>query len=149
MEITKTKSLSKNQFQQINQLWNQEYPIKLKDRFGLLLDGVDNYNHYIIEQNNIILAWAVDFEKENEIRFSLIVGSEYKKKGLGSLLIQRLKHDLGEFYGWVIDHNEDIKQNGEFYMSPLAFYKSKGFEVLSEHRIESDIISAVKIKNKI
>lgn len=44
MEILKTKSINSDQFQQINQMWNEEYPIKLKDRFGLLLDGVEHYN---------------------------------------------------------------------------------------------------------
>jgi GNAT superfamily N-acetyltransferase len=149
MEIIKTKKLNESQFQQINQLWNNEFPVKLKDRFDLLLDGVENYNHYLIEQNNRVLAWAVDFEKEDEVRFSIIVSSEHKGKGLGSLLIQRLKRDLGEFYGWVIDHNDDLKQNGEFYQSPLAFYINNGFEVLTQHRIESEMLRAVKIRNSI
>ena len=72
MKIIKTKELTKIQFQQINELWNQEYPLKLKNRFELLLDGVENFNHYIIEQNCQVIAWAVDFEIENEIRFSII-----------------------------------------------------------------------------
>ena len=52
MEIIKTKNINSVQFQQIDQMWNDEYPIKLKDRFGILLEGVENYNHYLIEQNN-------------------------------------------------------------------------------------------------
>jgi hypothetical protein len=44
MKIIKTKNINQDQFQQINQLWNEEYPIKLKDRFNLILDGVDNFN---------------------------------------------------------------------------------------------------------
>lgn len=147
MEIIKTKTISESQFQQINQLWNEEYPIKLKDRFNLLLEGVEKYNHYIIEENSRVLAWAVDFEKDNETRFSLIVSKENQGKGLGSLLIDRLKKDLGEFYGWVIDHNDDLKQNGEYYRSPLAFYTNKGFTVLNHHRIDNEMIRAVKIKN--
>lgn len=149
MEISKIKKLNNEQFQQINQMWNDEYPIKLKDRFGLLLDGVENYNHYLIEQNNRILAWAVDFEKENETRFSIIVNNDYKGKGLGSLLLKRLKRDLGEFYGWVIDHNNDLKHNGEFYMTPIGFYLKNGFEILTQERIDSEMIKAVKIKNSV
>lgn len=147
MKIIKTKNINQDQFQQINQLWNEEYPIKLKDRFNLILDGVDNFNHYLIEEDNQIMAWAVDFEKENETRFSIIVSKKNQGKGLGGLLIARLKRDLGEFYGWVIDHNNDLKQDGEFYQSPLTFYTSRGFEVLKEQRIDSEMISAVKIKN--
>lgn len=149
MEILKTKKISETQFQQINELWNEHFPIKLKNRFGLLLEGLNNYNHYLVEENNQLLAWAVDFEKENETRFSIIVNNKHQGKGLGGLLIDRLKKDLGELYGWVIDHNNDIKENGEFYQTPLSFYINKGFEVLSDQRIDNDLIKAVKIKNKI
>ncbi len=131
----------------INVLWNDEYPEKLKDRFLILLEGVENFNHYLIEDNEgNILAWAVDFEKENEIRFSIIVGENQKGKGLGSLLIEKLKSELKEFYGWVIDHNDDLKSNGEYYKSPMPFYLKHGFTILYDTRIESEMIRAVKIK---
>ena len=146
MEILKTKSINSDQFQQINQMWNEEYPIQLKDRFGLLLDGIEHYNHYLIEQKNEVIAWAVEFEKEQEKRFSIIVKNEHKGKGLGKLLIHRLKSDLNEFYGWVIDHNNDLKQNGAFYISPLDFYLKNGFEVLKDERIDNEFLKAVKIK---
>lgn len=147
MEITKTKHLTDIQFQQINQLWNEEYPIKLKNRFGILLDGTESYNHYLIEdEHKNIIAWAVDFEKDNETRFSIIVDRKRRGKGLGSLLIKRLKEDLAEFYGWVIDHNDDKKEDGESYQSPLSFYIKQGFEVLYDIRIDTDMLKAVKIK---
>ncbi len=38
------KYINSDQFQQINKMWNEEYPIKLKDRFELLLEGVEKYN---------------------------------------------------------------------------------------------------------
>ncbi len=147
MEITKTKILTGQQEEQIDKLWNQEYPIKLANRFRLLLDGAQDYNHYIIEDaKKNIIGWAVDFVKENETRFSIIVASESKGKGLGSLLIEKLKEENKEFYGWVIDHDRDIKQNGEPYLTPIPFYIKNGFKILSEIRIESEMISAVKIK---
>jgi GNAT superfamily N-acetyltransferase len=149
MEIIKTKSLTTKQFEQINRLWNEEYPLKLKDRFQLLLDGVNDYNHYLIEdKDKNILAWAVDFEKDNEIRFSIIVDKNQQGKGLGVKLIKKLKNDLEEFYGWVIDHNDDKKPNGEKYESPLSFYIKQGFKVLHTKRIETDLLKAVKIKFK-
>ncbi len=147
MEIIKTKQLTDVQFQQINHLWNEEYPVKLKDRFGILLDGVENYNHYLVEDDSKnIIAWAVDFEINNEVRFSVIVSRKQQGKGIGSILVKRLKDDLGEFYGWVIDHNNDKKENGEHYQSPLSFYIKQGFEVLHNTRIDTDILKAVKIK---
>jgi ribosomal-protein-alanine N-acetyltransferase len=149
MEIHITKTLSQTQFDQIIKLWNAEYPIKLQNRFELLLIDVQNYNHYLIEENNQILAWAVAFDKENETRFSIIVKDEHKGKGLGTLLIEKLKFELGEFYGWVIDHDNDLKANGEVYKSPLAFYQNKGFEVLYNLRIDNEVLKAVKIKSPV
>ncbi len=147
MNIIITKTLSIYQFAQLNYLWNEEYPIKLKDRFPLLLDDVENEHHYIIEdEKKNVLAWAVDFIKENEIRFSIIVNSKHKGKGLGSLLVEKLKRENELFYGWVIDHNNDLKGNGELYQTPLPFYLKHGFEILHDIRKESEMISAVKIK---
>lgn len=147
MNIQQTKQLTDLQFQHINQLWNDEYPVTLKDRFGLLLDGVKNYTHYLIEdEDKRIIAWAVEFEKDNEIRFSIIVDSKQQGKGLGQRLIKRLKEDLNEFYGWVIDHNNDLKANGEQYQSPLSFYEKQGFEVLHDTRVDTEMLKAVKIK---
>lgn len=145
--ILRTKILSANQSAQINQMWNDEYPIKLKDRFPILLEGVENYHHYLIEdEQQNIQAWAVDFEKDNEIRFSIIVRADQKGKGLGGLLVEKLKAENETFYGWVIDHENDLKSNGERYTSPLPFYLRHGFTVLPDHRIESEMIRAVKIK---
>lgn len=147
MDIIKTKILSPTQAFSVNEMWNQEYPAKLKDRFPLLLEGVVNYQHYLIEDDNQqIIAWAVVFEKEKEIRFSIIVSSVHKGKGLGASLIDMLKQEHQEFYGWVIDHNDDLKRNGELYITPMPFYMNHGFEILRNERIHSDMIRAVKIK---
>lgn len=149
MNIVKTKALSAHQASCINRMWNEEYPVKLKDRFPLLLDGVVNYNHYLIEdESKSVLAWAVDFEKEGELRFSIIVTTAQKGKGFGALLVERLKADNNECYGWVIDHNDDVKSNGEQYQTPMPFYLKHGFDIMSDVRIDTEMIRAVKIKWK-
>lgn len=149
MEIITTTLLSNRQFCQINQLWNEEYPVKLKDRFPILLDEVVNYNHYIIQdENSNIIAWAVDFEKQEQIRFSLIVASQHQANGIGGLLLNKLKLQHKELYGWVIDHNDDLKANGEKYKSPMPFYQKNGFEILHDKRIDNEMIKAVLIKWK-
>ena len=47
MEIIQTKTLTSYQSEQINSLWNSEYPFKLKDRFPILLEGTTWYYHNI------------------------------------------------------------------------------------------------------
>ena len=142
-----TLNLNETQFKDINELWNNEYPIKLKDRFPLLLQDAICKNHYLIEdENKSVIAWAVVFEKDNQIRFSIIVSSKQKGKGLGTDLINLIKTDHPSFYGWVIDHNNDLKLNNEPYLSPLDFYMKQGFQIIPESRIDSEMIKAVLIK---
>jgi GNAT superfamily N-acetyltransferase len=146
MNILRTKVLSAAQFSQINQMWNDEYPLKLKDRFSLLLEGVSNFTHYLIEEEQTVQAWAVVFEKDAELRFSIIVSETRQGKGLGKVLIEALKADYEVLLGWVIDHNEDVKSNGTFYQTPMPFYVKQGFEILNDLRIDTEMIRAVKIK---
>ncbi|MFA9220645.1 MAG: hypothetical protein ACEQSL_05610, partial [Sediminibacterium sp.] len=69
MEIVQTKTLSSVQSEQINSLWNAEYPLKLKDRFSILLEGTTWHNHFVVEDSNrVIIAWAVMFEQSNQNR---------------------------------------------------------------------------------
>jgi GNAT superfamily N-acetyltransferase len=144
--IIKTKELSLNQVEQINQVWNDEYPIKLNNRFRILLNDAKSYMHYIIEnEKQEIIAWGVMFEKEDEHRFSILVVKKYQGQELGKQLIDSFKKDYPIFFGWVIDHDNDVKINGEKYVSPLPFYLKHGFKILNEQRIDTEMISAVKV----
>jgi predicted GNAT family N-acyltransferase len=147
MKVTFTASLSANQIQQIDVLWNQEYSKNLLNRFSILLTDAANYRHFIIENDaREIVAWAVLFDKENETRFSIIVAEASSGLGLGGQLMDVLKQVCPCFYGWVIDHDNDLKNDGSIYRSPLTFYLKHGFEVLSEQRLDTTIIKAVKVK---
>ncbi|MCB9251316.1 MAG: GNAT family N-acetyltransferase [Flavobacteriales bacterium] len=147
MEVVKTRMLTEGQQDQINDLWNSEYPAQLKDRFKILLEGVENYLHYLIlDPKGIVLAWAAYFEKENEIRFSLVVAKNAQGKGLGTLLLNFLKNDLEDYSGWVVHHNNYLKLSGEPYRSPLNFYLKNGFEVEHNSESKSDLLHAVKVR---
>ena len=149
MEIIQTKTLSSVQSEQINSLWNSEYPLKLKDRFPILLEGTTWHNHFLIEDSNhAVIAWAVMFEHSNQIRFSIIVSKEHQEKGLGKILLDHLKATHDEFFGWVIDHNNDLKSEGENYTSPLPFYLKQGFEIIPNQRIDTEMIQAVLLSYK-
>jgi GNAT superfamily N-acetyltransferase len=144
--IIKTKELSNSQVEQIDRAWNDEYPVKLNNRFALLLSDATSYMHYIIEnEKQEIIAWSVMFEKEDEHRFSILVIKKHQGQGLGKQLIDAFKKDYPIFYGWVIDHDNDVKANGEKYVSPLPFYLQLGFTILKEQRIDTEMISAVKV----
>lgn len=146
MEIIQTKTLSSVQSEQLNSLWNKEYPLKLKDRFPILLEGTTWHNHFVIEDSNgLVNAWAVMFEQSQQIRFSIIVSKDHQGKGLGKTLLDQMKLTHNEFYGWVIDHNNDLKLNGENYVSPLPFYLKQGFEIIPNQRIDTEMIQAVLV----
>ena len=85
------------------------------------------------------------FEHTNQIRFSIIVSKEHQGKGLGKLLLDHLKATHDEFFGWIIDHNNDLKSDGGNYTSPLPFYLQQGFEIIPNQRIDSEMIQAVLV----
>lgn len=147
MQFITSTTLSAKQMQQIDVLWNQEYPKNLQNRFALLVADASNYRHFIVTNDEAeTVAWAVLFDKENETRFSIIVAHTHKEKGLGSQLIKALKQACPCFYGWVIDHDNDLKNDGSIYRSPLTFYLKHHFEVLNDQRLVTPLIKAVKIK---
>ncbi|MBI3233679.1 MAG: GNAT family N-acetyltransferase [Bacteroidetes bacterium] len=111
------------------------------------LEDVAYFQHYYITNSeDEIIDWAVIFEKDNELRFSIIIHYDYQGEGMGKQLVNQLIDDHKEFYGWVIDHDNDLKLDGDNYRSPLPFYIKHGFEVLSDIRIDNEMLSAVKIK---
>ena len=131
-------------------IWNNEYPINLAFKN---LQEVDNYlnslieakHFFVVDNNNQMQAWAVIIERDYEKWFAIIVDSELHQIGLGSKILNRLKTFSSELNGWVIDHENDNKANGEPYRSPLAFYLKNEFTLIPENRLELDFISAVKI----
>ncbi|MEQ7802361.1 GNAT family N-acetyltransferase [Pedobacter sp. ASV1-7] len=146
MRIEISKSLTEDQAKQIDHFWNEVYPVKLKNRFGLLLkDLKESKHHVLLNETDEVVGWAAAFLRDGEIWFSILVSSENQNKGYGNMLIDSLKQNFKNLYGWVIDHNNDLKEDGSTYFSPIQFYLKNGF-VLMEDRIKTDIISAVKIK---
>lgn len=145
MNVETKKTLSLSEKDQIHELWNQEYPVNLNNRFALLLDDATFVEHFLIKDLDQVLAWAVLFEKDEEKRFSIIVSPTRQGKGLGKQLIHALQRTHADFYGWVIDRDDFEKLDGSKYISPLAFYQKLNFQVLREQRIETELLSAVKI----
>ena len=133
------------------ELWNQEYPLKLNyhylEDFKTYLNNLTDQSHILLlDEGNKVIGWYFDFLREGERWFAILLNSDVHRKGFGTKLLQIAKEKESILNGWVIDHNEDIKPNGDPYISPLDFYTKNDFKVISETRLELEKISAVKIK---
>lgn len=132
------------------QLWNQEYPLQLKYKTIENLDGylssLTGADHFLYTgESGEILGWAFKFSRESVKWFAIILDSSIHKQGIGTLLLDQLKNHEAELSGWVVDHNDYTRANGETYISPLAFYLKNGFKILADQRLESPQLSAAKI----
>ncbi len=150
MEFIKTLKLSDSQKREIFELWNSEYPKKLNfsilTDFQEFLENLKNPSYILmLDQNQNIKGWYVDFIRENEKWFVLILDSNFQGKGFGSKLLTMAKEKKIGLNGWVIDHDNELKSNGEIYRSPLRFYLKNGFKPHQDTRLELKKISALKI----
>ncbi|MDN3675415.1 hypothetical protein QWY99_20495 [Flavobacterium branchiarum] len=151
--IIQKEVLSFEDKKSLMQLWNAEYPGSLNyatiHDFDLYLNGLSDVKHYLLlVDENIIKGWTFTFLREEEYWFAILIDSQIQGTGKGALLIEELKMNNDNLNGWVIDHENAIKQNKQPYKSPLFFYLKNGFTVCSETRIENEKIDAVKINWK-
>lgn len=150
MEFNKTSVLSKTMKKDILGLWNNEYPKKLNynlSEFENYLNNLTEQSHIVLfDENGNISGWYFDFIRDNKKWFAIILNSKIHSQGFGTKLLNLAKEKEIELNGWVIDHGNDKKLNGETYKSPLNFYLKNGFELLPNNRLELEVISAVQIK---
>jgi len=150
MRIIQTENLSEEQKEVLRELWNEEYPARLHlktiEDFESYLNGISNTKHYLLfDDFDKIIGWTFTFLRDGEDWFAIILNSKIQGKGNGSLLINEIKKEKTSLNGWVIDQENEVKQNNELYKSPMPFYIKNGFTILTETRIENKKMSAVKI----
>lgn len=153
MEIIEKEVLSLEEKEKLFNLWNNEYPEKINykniEEFDLYLNGLSNAKHYLlIDDTKEIKGWTFIFFRDNEDWFAIIVDNQIQGRGNGSLLLDELKKRRNNLNAWVVDHENDTKQNNEPYKSPLLFYIKNGFTICKETRLDNEKISAVKINWK-
>ena len=151
LKVLKTTELNEQAKIQVLDLWNNEYPVKLSysnlSDFESYLRNLSNPQHYLLANDRgLILGWAFTFDREDERWFAIILSETIKGSGIGRKILEEIRCDEPILNGWVIDHNNDKKQNGQYYISPLKFYVKCGFEVIDDTRLEIDKLSAIKIK---
>lgn len=150
MEFLKIQYLTASQKKEILSLWNNEYPVNLKHSsfasFENYLQNLKDQSHIILlNESQEIKGWYFDFIRENERWFAIILDKSVQGKGFGKMLLNLAKEKEAKLNGWVIDHDTDLKENGENYISPMGFYLKNGFSVETDNRLELNHISAVKI----
>lgn len=147
-----TNSLSPGEEESVMKLWNGEYPAKLAydavEDFETYINGLESPTHILVRLNKEIVGWATKFIRDQEKWFAIILSSSIQGQGIGSKIMSYLKTNEEILCGWVVDHNEDIKVNGELYVSPLNFYLKQGFDIVNEQRLELPTLSAIKISWK-
>jgi GNAT superfamily N-acetyltransferase len=146
-----TPTLTSKQALAVHLLWNKEYPFHLAhqhiDDFYTYLNELQAARHLLwIGMNGTLGAWYCDFVRNNESWFAMIVDSAHQGKGIGSALLNQAKLDRTVLNGWVIDHENERKHNGDPYLSPLSFYLKNKFTLLPEIRLELDLLSAVQVR---
>lgn len=151
LEFKKTNQLSEDQELQIYELWNKEFTAKISyndiSEFEAYLDKLVEQHHILVlDEYENVLGWFFDFIRDEERWFAIIIDSSLHGKGVGSKILDLAKSSNKVLNAWVTDHNTDLKRNGEPYQSPLQFYIKNDFEVLTDVRIETEILSAVKIR---
>lgn len=150
MRIVNKTSLSIDDKQTILDLWNQEYPRDLRldslDAFDKYLEALSNCNHVLlVNENEKIEGWLMDFDRDMERWFVMILSHLIHGEGYGSQLLNEAKSRNTSLCGWVIENDSYIKHDKTNYRSPLSFYTKNEFELHREKRLTSKHISAIKI----
>lgn len=150
MNIIQTTVLTLEQEESLFELWNSEYPGRIcyneLSNFQDYLESLSSTKHYQLGDDlKQLQGLAFTFVRKGEDWFGIIINSKIHGKGFGTLLLKQLKKVKLALNGWVIDHQNDIKNNGKLYLSPIEFYTKSGFKVNQNVRMENEKISAVKI----
>lgn len=151
MKIMDTLNLTIEQKQAILEIWNHEYPEKLKHRdtsdFEHYLNELTEQQHFLLaDDTGAILGWSFSFIRDNDRWFAMILDESIHGLGYGTMLLNKLKEKEKKLNAWAIDHDRDKKQNGDSYISPLNFYLKNDFTICNGTRLESPKMSAVKIE---
>jgi GNAT superfamily N-acetyltransferase len=150
MNFTETESLNKRQKLEIIELWNNEYPKQLSlaglSDFDQYLQTLSDKNHILLSDSyGVVKGWLICFERDNEQCFAMLLNSSLQGQGWGSKLLNLAKERNTELNGWVIDHDEELKHNGENYKSPIGFYRKNGFEVRTDIQLKKKNINGIKV----
>jgi GNAT superfamily N-acetyltransferase len=151
MNLTTATALTNGQLSQLLELWNSEYPEQLGyadlNEFRSYVSALVNPVHFILaDDDSRIKAWAFKFTRDGERWFAIILDGSIQRQGVGGKMLQGLTEAERSLNGWVTDHNRYIKKDKSTYPSPMDFYLKNGFVICPGVRLETDKLSAAKIR---
>ena len=149
LTIEEKTSLSEKEKADIFLLWNTTYPASIAHEnvaaFTQYLSTLFDKHHTLIKnQANCVIAWYVDFIRNEERNFVIILSPEYQSKGIGSHLIHKAKTTRNEIIGWVVT-SSPLKLDGTPYQNTKVFYLKNGFQVHSDQKHRINKLEMVKI----
>jgi GNAT superfamily N-acetyltransferase len=150
MKFTETETLNEKQKLEVIQLWNDEYPKELSHRslveFDQYLNKLSDKNHILLsDENGTVKGWLIYFLRDNEQCFAMLLDSSLQGQGWGSKFLNLAKQRNSELNGWVIDNDNERKQNGQNYKSPIGFYRKNAFEVRTDIQLKKKNINGIKV----
>ncbi|WP_116127365.1 GNAT family N-acetyltransferase [Lewinella sp. IMCC34183] len=117
-------------------IWNREFPLLMA------FDGPDEFDRYLANQvdpyfvfahiDGHLVAWSMSYLRGGERWFVLVVGADFKSQGYGKVLMERMLTRDTPLNGWVIMDDDHLKSNGEYYLSPIPWYRRIGFLLTDE-----------------
>jgi hypothetical protein len=150
MIIKTYPDLTVDQKLSVLKIWNKEYPKQMNksiEELDVYLSGLENVVHFLILNNDEeALGWAFKFTRDLQRWFVFILCNTIHEKGWGSKMLQKIIDNEVEINGWVVDKDLYRKSDSTIYRSPLTFYHKNGFISVPESRLETQDLSAVKIK---
>lgn len=75
----------------------------------------------------------------------MLLDSSLQGQGFGSRFLTLAKERYSELNGWVIDNDNEPKQNGETYKSPIEFYRKNSFEILGDIQLKKKNINGIRV----
>ncbi len=151
MQYQETSSLNHSQKIQISELWNREYPVNIRHQqlsdFEAYLGKLHDSQHRILlDQSGLVCAWLVDFIREGQPWFAMLVAAEHQRKGLGKRLLREAMKDREVLHGWVVADTGYLKQDGSPYYPPLGFYRKMGFKIHTNTVLETDTLETIMVR---